>query len=105
MIGQMRHRVILQSQVQTQDDIGQPSTAWSNVATVWADLRHQNGLEAIKSGMDVSVVKASARIRHRAVNAGQRLVYGAAVYSIVAVLPDARRAYVDLVCESVNVDV
>ena len=104
MIGQMRHRVTLQSQVQTQDDIGQPSTTWLDGPTVWADLRHQNGLEAIKSGMDVSVVKASARIRYRAVNAGQRLVYGAAAYSIVAVLPDAKRTYVDLVCESVNVD-
>jgi SPP1 family predicted phage head-tail adaptor len=104
MIGEMRHRVTLQSQVQTQDEIGQPSTAWLDVATVWADLRHLSGLQAIKSGMDVSTVKASARIRYRAVNAGQRLVYGTAVYNITAVLPDAKRTYVDLVCETVNVD-
>lgn len=104
MIGQLRHRVVLQSQVQTQDDIGQPSTAWLDDATIWADLRHQSGLEAIKNGMDVSVVKASARIRYRAVNAGQRLTHGSTTYSITAVLPDAKRAYVDLVCESVNAE-
>ena len=102
-IGQLRHRVTLQSHLAVQDEAGQPSTAWLDTATVWADVRHQNGLTAIKSGADTSVVRASIRVRQRAISAGQRVLHGAVVYSIQAVLPDATRRFVDLVCESSNV--
>jgi len=100
--GQLRSLVDLQSQVATQDELGQPSTSWTTVASVWADIRYQNGMESIKSGADVSIVRASIRMRHRAVNAGQRVMYGTTVFNILAVQPDVRGAYVDLVCEVVN---
>lgn len=103
--GQLRHRVELQSQVATVDDIGQPSTSWLTTATVWADVRYQTGLETIKSGADVSVVRASIRMRYRPVNAAQRVVYGSTVFNVLAVQPDVRKAYVDLVCEAVNAEV
>lgn len=103
--GQLRHRVTLQTQVATQDALGQPSTSWLDTVTVWSDIRHLNGLEAIKGGLDMSVVKASIRIRYRAVNAGQRVLYGSQVYDIKAVLPDPKKTYCDLVCESINVAV
>ena len=101
--GQLRSLVELQSPVATQDEAGQPSTSWLTVATVWADIRYQTGLSAIKSGADVSVVRVSIRMRHRAVNAGQRIAYEGTVFNIEAVQPDVRRAYVDCVCEAVNV--
>lgn len=104
-MGQLRHRVTLQTQVATQDGLGQPSTSWLDTVTIWSDIRHQNGLETIKGGLDASLVKASIRIRYRAVNAGQRVLYGTQVYDIRAVLPDAKKTYCDLVCEAVNVSV
>jgi SPP1 family predicted phage head-tail adaptor len=100
--GQLRHLVALQSQVATFDDIGQPSTSWLTVASVWADIRYQTGLSAIKSGADVSVVRASIRMRYRAVNAGQRVLFEGVAFNIEAVQPDVRRAYVDCVCEVIN---
>jgi len=103
--GQLRILVNLQTQVATQDSVGQPSTSWTTVASAWADIRYQNGMESIKSGADVSIVRASIRMRHRAVNAGQRVVYGTTVFNILAVQPDVRSAYVDLVCEVVNAQV
>ena len=103
--GQLRHRVILQTRVATVDDIGQPSTSWLTTATVWADVRYLSGLSTIKSGADVSLVKCSIRTRYRAVNAGQRIVYGNEVFEIEAVLPDGKREYVDLVCVVTNADV
>jgi len=102
--GQLRHRVELQTRVDTVDEIGQPSTAWATAATVWADIRYQTGLSAIKSGQDVSVVRASIRMRHRTVNAGQRIVYGDETFDILAVQPDVRKAYLDVVCEVINAD-
>ncbi len=103
--GQLRHRVLLQDRVATTDDIGQPSTSWLTVATVWADVRYLSGLSAIKSGADVSLSKCSVRMRQRAVNAGQRIVYGNEVFEIDAVLPDGKREYVDAVCKVINADV
>lgn len=103
--GQLRHLVELQSQVATQDELGQPSTSWLTTASVWADIRYQSGLSSIKSGADVSVVKVSIRMRHRAVNAGQRITHDGVAFNIESVLPDARRAYVDCVCEVINADV
>jgi SPP1 family predicted phage head-tail adaptor len=99
--GQLRHLVALQSQVATQDELGQPSTAWLTTASVWADIRYQSGLSSIKSGADVSVVKVSIRMRYRSVNAGQRITHDGVAFNIESVLPDARRAYVDCVCEVV----
>ena len=103
--GQLRHLVALQSQVATQDELGQPSTSWLTVATVWADIRYQTGLSAIKSGADVSVVRVSIRMRYRAINAGQRITHECVVFHIEAVQPDVRRAYVDCVAEVINAQV
>lgn len=99
--GNLNRRVTIQSRQAGQDAIGQPLTTWQTAATVWASIRHTSGMEAIKSGADVSVVKASIRIRYRTgIDAGMRVTHGTTVYDIKAVLPDGRREFLDLVCES-----
>lgn len=103
--GQLRHRVMLQSRVNTVDEIGQPSTSWLDTAALWGDIRYLSGLSAIKSGADVSQGKVSIRVRYTEANAGQRVVYGNEVFEIEAVLPEGKRQYVDLVCVVTNADV
>lgn len=98
--GKLNQRIALQKQSSSRDGAGQPVLSWGDVATVWADLRHVSGIETVKADADASVVKASVRIRYRTdVVAGMRLVCSSVVYSIKAVLPDAGRQYLDLVCE------
>ena len=99
----MNRRCQLQSPSQSVDELGQPIPGWTDVATVWASIRHLSGVESIKADAAVSAVKASIRIRWRTgLNAGMRVVHGLRVYSIEAVLPDAGgREYVDLVAEVV----
>lgn len=100
--GRLNTRLTLQQPGTAQDGIGQPVITWTEVGRVWADVRHVSGLQAIKADADSSTVKASIRIRHRTgVTAAMRLVEQGAgtVYNITAVLPDARKAYLDLVCE------
>lgn len=101
--GRLNSLVIIQSRSAGQDATGQPLTTWADVATVWAHIRHPGGLEAIKADAVVSVVQASVRIRYRAgLTAGMRLLHGATVYEISAVLPDeAGRQWTDLVCQVV----
>lgn len=95
-------RITIQRPGTSQDEAGEPVESWVPVATVWATIRHVNGLATIRSGADVSVVKASIRINWRTdVDDSMRVVHGATVYDIEAVLPDvAGRKHVDLVCQT-----
>lgn len=102
--GRLNRRCTLQQPGTATDEIGQPVPGWTDVATVWADIRMKSGLEAIKAGAVVSTVQASIRIRYRAgVNAGMRVVHNLVAYEILAVQPDVGgREYVDLVAEVVS---
>ena len=102
--GRLNRRCVLQSPAQSVDEIGQPIPGWTDVATVWADIRLKSGLEAIKAGAPVSTVQASIRVRYRAgITAGMRVVHNLQVYEILAVQPDVGgREYVDLVCQVVS---
>lgn len=102
--GRLSSSCTLQQPGTATDELGQPIPGWTDVATVWADIRMKSGLEAIKAGASVSVVQASIRVRYRAgITAGMRVVHNLQAFNIVAVLPDVGgREYVDLVCEVVN---
>ncbi len=102
--GRLNRRCTLQQPAAGFDELGQPIPGWTDVATVWADIRMKSGLESIKAGAPVSVVQASVRIRYRSgVNAGMRLIHNLQAYEILAVQPDVGgREYVDLVCQIVN---
>jgi SPP1 family predicted phage head-tail adaptor len=93
----------LQSPPTGQDSVGQPTGSYATVATVYGNLLHLNGLEIIKAGAETSIVKASLRINWRAtITAGWRFVTGTRTYEITAVLPDARKRYIDLALELVT---
>jgi SPP1 family predicted phage head-tail adaptor len=100
--GTLADLVDIRERVATVDAIGQPVETWETVASIWADVRHQNGLEAIKGDAEVSTVKTSIRVRYRTdIDAGMRVYDSAAVYDIKAVLPHGRES-LDLVCERVT---
>lgn len=100
-IGRRNRKVTIQRLTSGQDDIGQPVQTWSDLATVWANVKTLTGSEAIKGGAETSTAKASIRIRRRTdVTAAMRVLYGTTAYQIKAVLPNEEdRKDVDLVCE------
>ena len=102
--GRLNRKCQLQSPSQSVDELGQPIPGWTDVATVWADIRMKSGLESIKAGAPVSVVQASIRVRYRAgINAGMRIVHNLVAYNITAVMPDVSgREFIDLACEQVS---
>jgi SPP1 family predicted phage head-tail adaptor len=100
--GRLRHRVTIERRGTAVDAIGQPVETWSPYATVWADVRHQQGLEAIHAGAPTSVARASIRIRYREdIDHSMRVSYKGKTYNIIAVLPGSPE-HVDLVCEVVG---
>jgi SPP1 family predicted phage head-tail adaptor len=105
--GLLNTRIIVQQQSTTPDALGQPTNTWTTFATLWADVKHTSGIEAVKAGAEASIVRASIRIRYNAsITSAMRVTQGTTTYSIVAVLPDvAGKQYTDLVCEVKNADV
>jgi SPP1 family predicted phage head-tail adaptor len=102
--GQLTRQVTIRRRDSGSDALGQPVNTWSDVATVWADVRHQSGMEAIKGDARVSNVKASIRIRYRTdILAGDRVILGSVTYEVLGVMPDEqRREFTDLACEVVK---
>lgn len=101
--GTLKDRITIQRHTQEKDEWGTlipGSIAWVELAKVWADVKHSSGLGAIKADAEVSIVRASIRIRRRVdVDAGMRVLFGTVVYDIEAVLPGGNRQHVDLVCK------
>jgi SPP1 family predicted phage head-tail adaptor len=102
--GTLNQRVTLQRKTVTQDSWGGAVESWSDVATVWANVRGFTGIGAISNevqagGSEVSRGKASIRIRIRSdVTHDMRVQYRGKVYDIRDVCPNEEdRRYMDLV--------
>jgi|GEM_PF-492561 len=100
--GQLRDPIYIQRKTGGKDAWGTPlPEAWESITAkpIWSNFRFQSGSESIRSGADVSIVRASARIRWRTgIDPGMRVLFGTQVFDIEAVLPSGDRKHVDLVC-------
>lgn len=85
-------RVTLQRMADTQDAAGQPVQDWINLVPdgdgmLWADLRDISGREFLAANAEQSEVTTRTVIRGRdGVEAEMRVLHGADVYRIAAVL-------------------
>jgi SPP1 family predicted phage head-tail adaptor len=99
--GALKHRITIQQKTDTPDAFGQPISAWSNLVELWAHVMFVNGKEAIKSEIETSSKKASARIRYRSdIDTSMRVIFETETYNILSVLPDANKRHLDLVIET-----
>lgn len=100
----LNHRVTIERPSTVKDAIGQPVEGWDLVGECWANVRYLNGVETIKAGAEMSIAKASIRVRYRTdLDASMRVRYGATTFKVNAVLPDeVGRWHVDLVCEVIK---
>lgn len=99
----LNSRITILQRQPGQDALGQPTEVWTTVATVWGEIRHPSGVEALRADAQVSVVKASIKVRRQAgITSAMRAVYGTTTYDIQAVLPDeVERQNMFLVCQVV----
>lgn len=100
--GALNQRLTILQRSATVDAAGQPLDTWTELATVWADVRTPSGMQgatAAISSREGAMAAYSARIRYRAdVTTAMRASVGAQLFDIVNVLYDfAGQEYVDLV--------
>lgn len=99
----LRHRVTLQSQVQTQDaGTGEITVTWQNhLADEPAEVVPLSGREFIQSAATQSSVDTRMVIRWRSgIEPTMRVVFDGQNYNIHAVLPDpSNRRHLTLMCQ------
>lgn len=64
-IGKLDKRITLQNRSSTLDDYGQPINTWSDVATVWANIKPLTGREKAQTMMVDSILTHRITIRYR----------------------------------------
>lgn len=101
--GQLRDRVTLQEVTETRDSFGAVVEAWSDVATVWAEVADLSGREYFDAQQTNAELKTRIRIRYRSgVVPKMRAVFGSRVFDIESVIdPDSRRRELHLMCKEV----
>lgn len=105
--GTLNRRIDIERPPEDLSGAGEPAGEWTAVFTnIAASILVQSGSEANRADAEVSVTKASIRIRYRlGIHAGMRVKHmvggQAEYYEIKTVNPDeTRREHVDLVCET-----
>lgn len=87
--GNLRHRVILQSPAGSRDAVGERTTTWTAVATVWASINPLTVRELLAAGQLQSETSHRVRIRHSsavsAIDASWRVLFGSRVLVIQGV--------------------
>lgn len=103
-VGQLNRRVTLLRRSLARDEGNDPIYEWEEFGHAWASIKTTSGMQAIKAGAEIPVVRASIRIRFRRdVAAGMRVQHGKDAYAVEAVLPDEEsRSHVDLVARQLT---
>jgi SPP1 family predicted phage head-tail adaptor len=104
----LNKRVLLQQLVAGKDSTGAPTEVWESViktgdGRVWAGIRDLTGRQFVAAGGTQNEVQTEIEIRYRAgVLPAMRVVHGADVYDIKAVLDQKGKALLLMCARGVN---
>ena len=91
--GRLNKRITIQSPATGQDATGEPTTGWTDVATVWASIVDVSGREYVAAGGLQNSAQTKITIRYRAgIVPSMRVVHGSDAYNVEAVLGQDRRS-------------
>lgn len=101
-VGKLDKRITIERKEAGKNAAGESTNNWVKVKTVWANVRFERGMEAIRNGKDTAVRRASMRIRKRDdVDESMRVVFQRQAFSIHSILPVGDgRTFMDLVVEA-----
>lgn len=95
--GQLDTRVIIQRSFKIVDEWGEDDVAWSDLATVYADVRQTTGREFLAAAMQQAQKRVVFYIRwFEGVTPLDRILHEGVAHNIVEVRPIGRRAGLEL---------
>ena len=103
--GRLNERITLQQRTAGADALGQESTTWTDLDTVWAGVTSKRGREFFAAGAVQAEAAAVFRIRYRAdvvaIGSGAlRVVWNGQPYDVIEPPQDvdAQHVAIDLMC-------
>lgn len=98
--GPLRDRITIQSFTESQSSSGAAVLTWSDVVTVWAEVRAATGYERFRTGTEIAQISHMIRIRYRAgVTPKNRILVDDRIFDITSVGdPDGRRIELMIWC-------
>lgn len=98
--GRLAHRITIQSFGVTRNSIGEEVRTWSDVATVWAEIRPLSARELINAKAAMAQVTTRITIRYRAgLLPSMRMLHGATVYQMTEIInPGMRNEILECLC-------
>lgn len=101
--GTLRHRITLQSPAGSRDAVGERTTTWTDVATVFASVNPLSVRELLAAGQTQSEVSHRVRLRYSAalsaLDASWRILFGSRVLVIHGVRNiDEHKREFELMC-------
>lgn len=98
--GTLRHVITIRQRATRQNEIGEQTSGWSDVATVRAWVQDLSGRELLAAQATQNPVNAKILIRHRAdITPAMQIVFGAVTFNIDAVLsPTRNHSTLELMC-------
>ena len=102
--GRLKYRLRLMRPVSVANRYGEQTTEWQAAATVWAERRKLSGQRMAEAAEAFADYRTEWNIRaaHH-VEEGWRVEHqGGHVYVVAAIVPNADRDYLTLVCERLN---
>ena len=96
-IGDLRHRITLQSATQTSDGMGGFNIVWKNEMTVWGSMWPTSASEIVAANSISMIVSHRIRIRYRLIESSWRIKHGDKYYAIVSIInPNMANRQLDL---------
>lgn len=98
--GTLRYPVTIERSENTPDGAGGYTQKWVTVSREWADIESISGSEfvAAQALQAQTIYKIRLRYRHDLVSSW-RIREGTKLYEITAILPDAKRRRLELMCK------
>lgn len=101
-----RRLIYVQRRVDGVDSLNQPLSGFETILTLWAHIRGQNGMAAVRGmeeGIDVATTRYSFRIKYRPTGLDDDMIvlYAGREYAITDIRHDHDgHVWTDVVCEA-----
>ena len=98
--GQLRERVTVQQSSESRNSLGETIFAWSEFATVWADVQGVTARELLLAGQQQVEISHRVRMRHMpGLKSQMRLLWRGRTLEIISVLEHENRSIHELICQ------
>lgn len=104
-IGSLKHRIVLQKKMITEDALKQQTENWTDFAFVWAGIEPLSGREYFAAQQINSEISVRITIRHLSgITAEARVVFDSRIFEVLSVInPEERCESLILMCREVPV--